>query len=42
MSDAASKRRELRRRRILENAEERKNKIFGLTKINSQEKDNGK
>lgn len=33
MADEASRRRELRRRRILENAEERKKKIFGTSNI---------
>ncbi|KAK8396544.1 hypothetical protein O3P69_005529 [Scylla paramamosain] len=33
MADEAARRRELRRRKILENAEERKRKIFGTTKI---------
>ena len=37
MADEAARRREIRRRKILENAEERKKKIFGLSKSSANE-----
>lgn len=41
MADEVARRRELRRRRILENAEERKKKIFGTTKVNESKEPTG-
>ena len=41
MADEAARRRELRRRRILDNAEERKRKIFGTTKVTESNKPTG-